>query len=185
MNKEREARCFVSSCCCCGILSLVCLLAVQWCRTSSNKDAGWLGWNEIKKEEPRLLERADAGIGRNVCKSTDMLLGRLWTKNRMFRPARGGCKAKASANSAITDAGGSVRAILFSNYWSYHGRPLAHRRGAEVVGCECEVDHEANLTKCLFQIHPTWHVASSWFLASHSSPFSPITSNISPATYVK
>ena len=36
----------------------------------------------------------------------------------------------------------------------------------------------AKRAKCLLQIHPTWLVRSSWFLASQSSPFSPITSKI-------
>ena len=42
--------------------------------------------------------------------------------------------------------------------------------------------YDDNLAKCLFQIHPTWRVESSWFRASHNSPFSPTTSKISPAT---
>ena len=42
--------------------------------------------------------------------------------------------------------------------------------------------YEDNLAKCLFQIHPTCPVESSWFLASQSSPFSAITSKISPGT---
>ena len=41
-----------------------------------------------------------------------------------------------------------------------------------------KTDQEASLTKCLFQIHPTKLSLSSWFLASQSSPFSPMTSKI-------
>lgn len=40
------------------------------------------------------------------------------------------------------------------------------------------VQESANFAKCLDQIQPTRSLGSSWFLASHSSPFSAMTSKI-------
>lgn len=37
--------------------------------------------------------------------------------------------------------------------------------------------------KCFSQIQPTIPLGSSWFLANHNSPLSPMTSKISPGTY--
>lgn len=40
------------------------------------------------------------------------------------------------------------------------------------------VQESANFAKCLDQIQPTRSLGSSWFLASHNSPFSAMTSKI-------
>ena len=75
------------------------------------------------------------------------------------------CVARYSAS--ITSCGGKYGWVGFESEKTADGRIDAE------VGFQ-----EASFAKCLFQIQPIWFVESSWFLASQSSPFSPMTSKI-------
>lgn len=72
--------------------------------------------------------------------------------------------------------------VVLHRYWS-EIRIRSLLLCAEIPWGNCNhrrmrVYESASLAKCLDQIHPTCSLGSSWFLASHSSPFSAITSKI-------
>lgn len=70
--------------------------------------------------------------------------------------------------SVQTPSQGCVIARRIERKWNstrWKGQMMAHQS-------------MARRAKCLLQIQPTWSEPSSWFLANHSSPFSPMTSNI-------